>query len=275
MSSQNNKVKMNKETFTLTYGDCAENHRGMEKIGNEVEDGLSYDDLENIKEYFEEKKIESELHSLKDLLEGEEYDDVLDEDVEDAYILFARKGINAILGKDGADKLYHEQAVLEKDTKAFMYGRVVNKKARHNLCFSDYTQEADFENKKGTVIKFDDVKLTKKIREEIPKITKRKDLKNLQCEGNYYYDVNKTYIGFHSDLERRVVIACRLGADFPLYFQWYHNCKKYGKLFKVILSHGDMYFMCKKAVGFDGRKRKKFILRHAAGYEKNLNIKDE
>ena len=48
------------------------------------------------------------------------------------------------------DNLFDELVSLEWDKKVLMYGRVVNKKARHNLCFSNFSQEADYENKKGT-----------------------------------------------------------------------------------------------------------------------------
>ncbi len=44
---------------------------------------------------------------------------------------------------------------LEWYKKAFMYGRVVNKHARHNLCFDDVSQKSDFENGKGSVINFE------------------------------------------------------------------------------------------------------------------------
>lgn len=54
-----------------------------------------------------------------------------------AYIFIARKGVSAILHEidKNADDFYKEQDLLPKDTKAKMYGRVVNKTARHNLCF--------------------------------------------------------------------------------------------------------------------------------------------
>jgi hypothetical protein len=104
-----------------------------------------------------------------------------------------------------------------------MYGRVVNKKARYNLCFSDYAQNADYENKKGTIINFNMTPNTQKIRETIPKIINNDIVCNLQCEGNYYYDIKNTYISMHGDAERQIVIAVRLGAPFPLYYQWYKN----------------------------------------------------
>jgi len=60
-----------------------------------------------------------------------------------------------------------------------MYGRVVNKHARHNLCFADYEQDPDYENKKGRVVKFEDVPLTKFVREKLKEIT---ELDELYCQ---------------------------------------------------------------------------------------------
>lgn len=37
--------------------------------------------------------------------------------------------------------LFNEQKNLDWDTKAYMYGRVVNKHARHNLCFGQDSQD--------------------------------------------------------------------------------------------------------------------------------------
>ena len=48
-----------------------------------------------------------------------------------------------------------------------MYGRVVNKKARHNLCFSDIDQVADYEHGKGTIINFIRTPLLQHIRNNL------------------------------------------------------------------------------------------------------------
>ncbi|SOB74156.1 2OG-Fe(II) oxygenase [Cedratvirus lausannensis] len=45
-------------------------------------------------------------------------------------------------------------------------------------------------------------------------------------EGNRYYDVNKCYIGFHGDSERRKVIGLRLGQPLSLYFAWWYQGKR-------------------------------------------------
>jgi len=44
-------------TITITFGDRAENHVGMQKIGQLAENGFSIQDLENAKIYLENKGI--------------------------------------------------------------------------------------------------------------------------------------------------------------------------------------------------------------------------
>lgn len=269
--------KISKQTFTLTYGNCAENHKSMEIIGNHLDSGLTKQDLDQAQTYFSNLGAKCILYNLNDLISGVIPKAQADE-IQEAYLLVVKQGVNYLLSKsstnDRASDLYLEQECLEKDTKAFMYGRVVNKKARHNLCFSDFTQEPDYENKKGTVIHFDSVPLTKKIRKMLPKVISNPIVKKLQCEGNYYYDINKTYIGMHGDTERQIVIATRLGGDFPLYYHWYYQGEKVGKLFECVLSHGDMYFMSDKAVGHDWKKSYIYTLRHGAGPKSLIGLEE-
>ncbi len=256
--------KIDKQTFTLTFGNCAENHKSMEIIGHKLDEGLDLNDLQQAQTYFNSLGAKCELINLnkiiKHLVPDSEY-----KNIKDAWVLIIRKGAEYILGAGKTNELYLEQDSLEKDTKAFMYGRVVNKKARHNLCFSDFDQEADFENRKGTVINFTKVKLTNKIRKSIPKIITNSIVNKLQCEGNYYYDVKSTCIGYHGDTEREIVIAVRLGANFPLYYQWFKSNEKVGPVFETVLGHGDIYIMSDKAVGHDWKKSSIYTLRHAAG----------
>lgn len=246
-----------KETITLTFGDFAENHKGMEKIGKDIERGLNLEELKEAQKYFEEKGFKTHLVNLKKLLDGVK----LEKPADDAYLLVIKNGINAIVS---GDELFLEQDILEKDSKAFMYGRVVNKKARHNLCFSDFSQQPDYASGKGTVYDFKDLPLLNKTREEFPKIIKSVLVEKLQCEGNYYYDVDKTFIGFHGDTERKIVIAVRLGADFNIYYQWYYKNQPVGNLFCYTLNHADIYFMGDKTVGYDWKSSSKYTLRHAA-----------
>ena len=185
-----------------------------------------------------------------------------------------RQGVDKILsqGNHTVQALWHELRTLEWDTKAKMYGRVVNKHARHNLCFSDTSQAPDFDAGKGRIVNFPSVPCTNFIRAELPKYlgTKAKDL---MAEGNLYYDISKCGISFHGDQERRRVIAIRLGADMLLHYQWFQNTKAIGQRVKINLHNGDLYVMSEKAVGTDFKKRKIPTLRHAAGAEKFLNIK--
>ena len=44
--------------ITITFGDCSENHVGMEKIGNISEVGYNSNDLDTISTYFNGKQIE-------------------------------------------------------------------------------------------------------------------------------------------------------------------------------------------------------------------------
>jgi len=263
------------ETITLTFGDCAENHNGMQKIGSKVKKGLTLEDLMNTKTYFENNFIQCNLFDLSTIkpitenIVNQEKDE--DEEKEiggitfpPAYLLVARKAIS------NTKELYNEQCKFERDRKALMYGRVVNKHARHNLCFSDFDQEADFANGKGTVINFNKLPLLQQIRNNLPIITSSNKVDNLQCEANYYYDITKTYIGFHGDTERRIVIGVRLGETFPLHYQWYKNGQVISDLFTVNLNDGDMYFMSEKAVGYDWKQKTNniYTLRHAAGNTK-------
>ena len=85
------------------------------------------------------------------------------------------------------------------------------------------------------------------------------------CEGNYYYNLEKTGIGFHGDVERRKVVAIRVGNSMSLCYNWYHYSKPIGKKKEIILNDGDMYFMSEKAVGTDWKKNSVKTLRHSAG----------
>lgn len=286
------------QTYTLTFGNRAENHKGMQIIGNQMACGLSHDDLISIQKGFEDDGYETKLIKLNDLLntqtkkETNTNNDNTNNDnsnINDATNGDATNGdvtgdatngvgeiaelliiINGVERFVNTDTLFEEQKVLEKDTQAYMYGRVVNKKARYNLCFSDFSQKANFDNKKGTVYNFTQVKTLNKLRNEIGKLNPK--LNKLHCEGNYYYDIQKTFIGFHGDAEREIVVGCRLGENFPFYYRWYHKNQPRGNLLKIILSHGDMYIMSDKAVGKDWKSSNIYTLRHAAGQENLIGL---
>ncbi len=256
------------KTFSLTFGDVAENHKGMQKIGNLSENGFHFEDLTNIKSVFEEKGCECNIINLHWLLENE---DIQKENP--AYILIVKNAVNVLLNdENGKQLLFDEQDILEKDKKAFMYGRVVNKHARHNLCFSEEHQEPNYEEGKGRIYAFNEVPYLNKIREKLGEFIGEKG-RNLQAEGNYYYDINKCGIGFHGDTERKKVVAIRLGATIPLCYTWYHNNENISEIMRINnIEHGDMYIMSEKATGFDWKSKSKYTLRHAAGCDKYTNV---
>lgn len=236
--------------ITLTFGDCAENHVGMQQLGDIHDNGFDYDDLIEITKIFKNKP-----YKIYDLKTKPEYSE--------AYVLV----INKALSKP--DKLYDEMLNLEWDQHALMKGRVVNKHARYNLCFDTFNQEPDYNNGKGRVVNINNTKYLKKLYNKISKYEKCNDLK---IEGNYYYDVLKCGIGYHGDSERKKVIGVRLGEDMPLVYQWYLNSEPVGEKTIINLSHSDLYVMSEKAVGFDWKKRSIYTLRHAAGCKKYTQI---
>lgn len=250
-------ISKEKSTISITFGDVCENHAGMQKIGELAKNGLSIDEI-NVKN--------GKVINLKDLLKDE---NINLNNVDEAKIVIIENGLNTILGDNTSDKLFEEMKTYSYDTKAFMRGRVVNKHARWNHCFAEFAQEPDFKKGKGTIIDFKKTKIVNDIRKELPKLFGNK-VNNLVAETNLYYDINKTYIGFHGDTERKIVVCVRLGADFPLHYQWYYKNKPIGKKFTKILKHGDIYAMSEKAVGFDWKKSSKYTLRHSAGLDENV-----
>lgn len=246
-------------TITLTFGDQAENHVGMQKIGTLADCGFTYDDLLNAKTKFEAKGCMCELINLTNNLPKEYI-------TTSAYVLIIRNGVSGILD-DGADKLLAEQNTLTPDKKAFMYGRVVNKNARYNLCFDKKKQKPDYENGKGRIIAYSEVPLLSKVRNNLPDYLGDK-AKDLTIEGNYYYDITKCGIGYHGDTERKKVIGVRLGATIPLHYQWFVKSEPIGEKVKLNFNHGDIYIMSEKATGCDWKLRSIPTLRHAAGAKK-------
>ena len=251
------------QTFTITFGDVAENHTKMQKIGTLADEGFKIKELKNTKLLFEKKGYECELINLKKILPKEQ-----NENASNAAILVIRRGVEVFVD---SKKLFKEHSVLDMDRKALMYGKVVNKKARYNLCFADEAQESDYENGKGRIVAFDSLPLTNKIRKDLPKYFGDAS-KRLMAEGNYYYDISKCGIGYHGDSERKKVIAIRLGADLPLCYQWFLDSEPVGKRLKLNLKNGDMYIMNEKATGNDWKLRKILTLRHAAGCDKFLKV---
>ena len=252
-------MNSHQSTITITFGDQAENHVGMEQIGERVAEGqgFTYEDLSAMYDRFAGMGIGVELYSLH-----EQQEDILEMKLDPAYLLVIRTSqANPLVDKAA---LFEEQAALPVDKKARMYGRVVNKTARWNLCFDSEAKEPAYEAGRGRIVAWDQVPRLKGLYDQFPGLFGPKAT-GLKGEGNYYYDVTKCGIGFHGDTERRKVIALRLGADLPLYYQWYLRGEAVGPMIQVDLSGGDMYVMSEKAVGTDWKLRSVATLRHGTG----------
>ncbi len=233
--------------ITLTGGGVAENHTGMQKIGTQRDRGFSTENL-----IYLHQRYSGVLHKLDN----------------EASVWVCN--IRDVFGIDAND-LYEEHARLAVDKKKKMYGRVMNAKARYNICYGDTPQEASYEEGRGRIEAFRNVPLLNKIRELIPQVLRVEngpDINNLMFEMNKYYDINECGIGFHGDTERRIVIGFRLGATIPLDFQSFKHFKPVGKRIHVKVSGGQFYIMNEKAVGFDWKNSKKLTWRHAAGAKK-------
>jgi hypothetical protein len=179
--------------------------------------------------------------------------------------------VDYLIGSEGGDALKAEQDALPKDTKALMWGRVVNKHARHNLCFAPVGHAPSYAEGRGTVVAYSDVPLTERLWRSLgdwfgPKAA------TLNGEGNYYYDVTRCGIGYHGDSERRKVIAVRLGATMPLHFQAFQYGRPVGPHTVIQLGHGDVYMMSEEAVGTEWKSSSKVVFRHAAGSAKFTDL---
>lgn len=253
---------------TLTFGDCAENHIGMQQIGNKSSHGFTYHDLTKIQSHF--PLSNSTIYNLKEL-GGDSC--MSNDSIPDAYFLVITNGVNELLDKINSNKyeLFDEQCSLDYDKKALMYGRVVNKHARWNICFSDFDQEPDYENGLGRVVNYQDpsVRLTNYVKTELEKCANC-EKNTLQGEGNYYYDISKTGIGFHGDTERKKVIGVKLGEKIPFQFKWFCHGSQFGDTIHFELGDGDIYVMDEIATGCNWKRKNIFTLRHGAGCKKFL-----
>ena len=82
-------------TVTLTFGDCAENHVGMQQIGAISDTGFTIAELQSAMELFKAKGCDASLVDLNDYLPEERK-----EESADAKLLLVRGGINAFVEAD-------------------------------------------------------------------------------------------------------------------------------------------------------------------------------
>lgn len=250
----------NHRTITLTFGDRAENHVGMQIIGTLAENGFSIQNLESCAQRFEQVGCICEMIDLNIFLPPGAM-------AEEAKLLIIRNGVNALLSEHGAnaDQMFEELVGLKWDKKAKMYGRVVNKTARYNLCLDLAAQEPNYEEGRGRIVAYDSVPLTRHIRSVLPNFIEGGE--DLAGELNYYYK-KECGIGFHGDKERLKVLAIRLGESPPIHYQWFFKGNPVGTRAILPLNHGDMYVMSQKTTGNDWKKKNIYTLRHATGNNK-------
>ena len=298
-----------KRAICITNGEQGENHAGMQKIGNGLADrGYNLEDAIKFKARFEAMGGEATLYNLREEC-GINDDENLKENCEEAYLLKFEDGVNVLFmnkikkefekkkskvsqkisdniieeclkkvsEKFNSKKLFEEQFTFEWDTKYWdtRRSKVLNKHARHNVCYGKQSQNPDYENKKGTVIAYSKMRVMKAWRKELLDLIEEKS-SDFVAEGNLYYDVNKTGIGFHGDAERRKVVAgnfCDEGIIRELNYIPYFLGKRVGKRFRMELKNGDMYIMIAAAAGTDWKKRLKVTFRHAAGIEGSKYLK--
>lgn len=238
-------------SICLTAGEQSENHVGMQINGNGLaHKGFSIKKLKKLSDGYN-----GEFHLFQNP----------DENEPNGAVVIFRNGLKNIFNIDPSS-LMKEQLSFDWDNKYWdnRRSKVLNKRARYNVCYGEEGQEPNYEDKKGTIIGYDEVPLLKSWRNRLSYYFGKR-AQDLEVEGNYYYDSKKCGIGYHGDSERKVVIACSLGEERPISWQWYRRSQKIGDPYSFTLHHGDIYIMSEKATGNDWKKKVIPTLRHAAG----------
>jgi len=127
-------------TITITFSESVENHVGNQQIGNKLDKGIGIEQLFILKSEFEANNFHCEYYDLSSLIHNSE----------NAGILVIKKYLDQ---NDHLD-IFGTLSNLNWDKKAKMRGIVKNKRARHNLCFADFSQEPDYENGNGRIYDF-------------------------------------------------------------------------------------------------------------------------
>ena len=260
-------------TWSLTIGNGGENHTGMEFIGSMRQQGEGWDlgrllYAKGILETMFDKTVD--LYNLNELcLEGVTIPEKC-ETPKPAYLMVVRN----FLTNSVHENFKKELSSYEWDRKYYDTRRkkVLNKNARANVCYGPNYRAPDYENKKGTIIGFDQSPMVLKLKQVVEILMKDK---NLIVEGNQYDDPSVNGIGPHGDTERVVVACLRVGASMPMKYGMFWNCKMRGKSFKTVINGGDLYFMSEEAVGAKWKSKSKWVWRHAAGADKYLKMKGE
>ena len=306
MSDDEIETLMKKERFSLTCAPGGENNRGMEIIGRMPikGEGFTAQDIEGLGPYFN-KLMNASFGNRKSFvldlnaLSLNQYINKGLGDEDQARVLILRDWATATVGAEAWTKEVFKELSSRrwdaeyldpnkyrteiKDGKEIkVRGKRMNKRARMNLCFvAGREQEPAVYEGKGTIYDLKKMeylnkgveKLRKQISDGLIEIGSKTKVEINVVEGNRYYNLKNTGIGFHGDTERVVVICISIGCDnYPMRWQWFKDGMPVGNSIDVILNNGDVYIMSEKAVGADWKLKSKYTLRHSAGAKKYRDL---
>ncbi len=307
MSDEEIAELMKTERFSLTCAPGGENNRGMEIIGRMPikGEGFTADDIEGLGPYFIKLMCGHYKHNMEKVnmlnLNKLSENNILNElmPVDQARVLILRDWAAKTMGAEGWTKeVYKELACRRWDAEYLdpnkyrteikdgqevkVRGKRMNKLARTNLCFvAGREQEPAVFEGKGTIYDLKKMeylnkgveRLRQQIADGLIYIGSKTKVEINVVEGNRYYNLKNTGIGFHGDTERVVVICISIGCDnYPMCWQWFKDGMPIGKTINVTLNCGDVYIMSEKAVGADWKKKSWYTVRHAAGADKYRNL---
>ena len=182
--------------ITITCGDVAENHIGNQQIGHLVPKGQGFDlqDLQKASRKFKNMGYKVEIFDLNKGLDGVEINGK-QVTADPAHIMVIRNGVEALIGSGKIKDFYNQLVVLDWDKKFWDARRkkVLNKHARHNLCFSKKSQDPDYKSGKGRIVAYDQVPHFQEMMSQLPNFFGKK-AKALQAEGTKYFNKKKTGI---------------------------------------------------------------------------------
>jgi len=287
---------MASERMSLTCAPGGENHAGMEIIGRMPVkgEGFKASDIEGLGTYFVDQAdawisqdgIETVTVLDLNTLSGENTIMGLGRD-DQARVLLLRRWVQSMFVDTTVQDIYRE---LIEDTWDAEYldrnkyrieivdgveikvrGKRMNKRARTNLCYvAGREQEPDVWKGKGRIV---DLKkktalnlavdrLRDMIEAGLIEIGSKTKVEINVVEGNRYYNLKNTGIGFHGDTERVVVICISIGCDnYPMRWQWFKDGMPVGESIDITLNCGDVYIMSEKAVGADWKLRSIYWIR--------------
>ena len=307
MTDKDIEALMKTERFSLTCAPGGENNRGMEIIGRMPVkgEGFTANDIEELAPYFRklmngcanetiEKVSMLNLNNMSNdkIIENLSVDD-------QGRVLILRDWASKTMGaqcwtkevfKELASKRWDAEYLdpnkyrteIKNGKEIKVRGKRMNKLARTNLCFvADREQEPAVYEGKGMIYDLKKMnylnkgveRLRQQIADGLIYIGSKTKVEINVVEGNRYYNLKNTGIGFHGDTERVVVICISIGCDnYPMRWQWFKDGMPVGKSIDIKLNSGDVYIMSEKAVGADWKKKSIYTLRHSAGAKKYTSL---